>query len=121
MPYIAEKNDQLARIDVDEAQQLYKEDKRLYEPVKVGREDRETQVVVHLRTQANIRDALVDFEREWAELEPSRNFVSVLIEFLEQKELTSSKEQNKFRKELLEAHSSWDDERMNVYCPTSLT
>jgi hypothetical protein len=71
----------------------------------------------------------VDLEGERAELnramnenfaissEPSRNFVSVLIEFLEQKEQTSSKEQNKFRKELLEAHSGWGDERMNVYCP----
>jgi hypothetical protein len=40
-----------------------------------------------------------------------------LLAFLEEKEQRSSKEQSKFRLDLLRAHSGWDEDNMNIYCP----
>lgn len=51
--------------------------------------------------------------------EPSRNFVSLLLEFLDAQESRSSKKQSQFRKELAEAHQAWDDDHTGLFCPVA--
>jgi hypothetical protein len=122
-------NDQLIRIDLDEAVQVYKEDKRLYEEGKIPQEVWDSRIVVHLGTQAKLREALSDLQKQRAELNkalhqnfelspgPSQKFCSLLIEFLEKKERPNSREQSKFRQTLLTVHDALDAQKLNVYCP----
>jgi hypothetical protein len=122
-------NDELARIDLDEAVQQFDESKRLFAEGRMSPQEWDRCQVKHLNGIAALRDSLASLQKERCDLlqalstnyhlspEPSKNFVSLLLEFLEGQETRSSKLQSEFRKQLLEVHRGWDEQRAGIFCP----
>jgi hypothetical protein len=114
-------NDELVRIDLDEAVQHYEESKLLYTQGKMTAEDWDTCQIKHLNGIAALRESLRNLQKERTALhkalnqnfdltpQPSRNFVTLLLEFLEGQETRSSKLRSQFRKELIDVHGGYDE------------
>ncbi|KAF8536656.1 hypothetical protein BDD12DRAFT_278020 [Trichophaea hybrida] len=122
-------NDELVRIDLDEAVQQFEVSKLLYTQGKMTAQDWDTCQIGHLKGIAALRESLGNLQEERTALhkalnqnfdltpQPSRNFVTLLLEFLEGQENRSSKLQSQFRKELIDIYGGYDEGRINIFCP----
>ncbi|KAF8534830.1 hypothetical protein BDD12DRAFT_983625 [Trichophaea hybrida] len=85
--------------------------------------------IKHLKGIAALRESLGNQQEERIALhkglnqnfdltpQPSRNFVTLLLEFLEVQETRSSNLQSQFRKELIDVYGGYDEGRINIFCP----
>ncbi|KAF8541820.1 hypothetical protein BDD12DRAFT_877818 [Trichophaea hybrida] len=92
-------NDELVCIDLDEAVQQFNESI--------------TSRIPGQPSEGNVR---LSPGTQHLSPEPSKNFVSLLLEFLKGQETRSSKLQSKFQKQLLEVHRGWNEHRARVFC-----